>query len=120
MPQERRRTSWARAASRHAPRRGRGGGRAAPKGPGAGGRAAAGAGADAIVAKGHEAGGWIGDESTFVLVQRLAGAPGMPPVWAQGGIGLHTTAACAVAGAAGAVLDAQVLLARESPLGDAA
>ena len=82
-------------------------------------RAGAAAGADAILAKGHEGGGWIGEESTFVLLQRLIARIDVP-VWAWGGIGLHTSAACVVAGAAGVVLDSQVLLARESPLSDEA
>src|SRR5688572_18288922 len=33
--------------------------------------AAEAAGADAVIAKGHEAGGWIGDPSAFVLLQQL-------------------------------------------------
>ena len=88
--------------------------------------AAAAAGADAIIAKGHESGGWIGEEGAFVLCQRLvqalatssgddASPQGPLPVFVQGGIGLRTVAAAHVAGAAGVVLDAQLLLARESP-----
>jgi acyl transferase domain-containing protein/NAD(P)H-dependent flavin oxidoreductase YrpB (nitropropane dioxygenase family) len=73
------------------------------------------AGADAVIAKGHEAGGWIGEEGSFVLSQRLLEALSTP-VYLHGGIGEHTVAAAYVAGAAGAVLDAQLLLARESPL----
>src|SRR5438552_4106476 len=38
----------------------------------------------------------------------------------HGRVGLHTAAACRAAGAAGVVLDSQVLLARESPLGETA
>ena len=82
-------------------------------------RVAEAAGADALVAKGHEAGGWVGEESTYVLLQRVIAGAGVP-VYAHGGIGRHTVGACLVAGAAGAVLDAQVLLARESPLDDVA
>jgi len=81
-------------------------------------RAAAAAGADGIVAKGNEAGGWVGDESAFVLSQRVLGAVEVP-VWIQGGMGLRTVAAAAAAGAEGVVLDAQLLLTRESPLPDA-
>jgi acyl transferase domain-containing protein len=77
-------------------------------------RSAVAAGADAVIAKGHEAGGWIGDEGSFVLLQRLLEAS--TPVWAAGGIGLHTAAAAYVAGAAGVVLDSQLLLTREAPL----
>ncbi len=73
------------------------------------------AGADAVIAKGHEAGGWISDEGSFVLCQRLL-AKLSTPVYVHGGIGAHTVAAAYVCGAAGAVLDAQLLLARESPL----
>jgi acyl transferase domain-containing protein/NAD(P)H-dependent flavin oxidoreductase YrpB (nitropropane dioxygenase family)/NAD(P)-dependent dehydrogenase (short-subunit alcohol dehydrogenase family) len=76
------------------------------------------AGVDAVIAKGHEAAGWVGEESTFVLLQRLR-AQLRIPVWAQGGVGLHSAAACQVAGAEGVVLDAQVLLARETPLAEA-
>jgi acyl transferase domain-containing protein/NAD(P)H-dependent flavin oxidoreductase YrpB (nitropropane dioxygenase family)/NAD(P)-dependent dehydrogenase (short-subunit alcohol dehydrogenase family) len=82
-------------------------------------RAGEAAGADAVIAKGHEAGGWVGDDGTFVLLQQCV-AQLRIPVWAHGGVGLHTAAACRVAGAAGAVLDAQLLLARESPLGGTA
>ena len=76
------------------------------------------AGAEAVIAKGYEAGGWVGNEGTFVLLQRLLAALQIP-VWAHGGIGTHTVAAAYAAGAAGAVLDSQLLLARESPLVDA-
>ncbi|HET8979436.1 MAG TPA: SDR family NAD(P)-dependent oxidoreductase [Solirubrobacteraceae bacterium] len=77
--------------------------------------AAAGAGADAVIAKGNEAGGWVGGEGSVVLLQRVLRAVDVP-VWAQGGIGIHTVAAVFAAGAAGVVLDAQLLLTRESPL----
>jgi acyl transferase domain-containing protein/NAD(P)H-dependent flavin oxidoreductase YrpB (nitropropane dioxygenase family) len=77
--------------------------------------AAQSAGADAVIGKGHEAGGWIGEEGSFVLLQRLTSRLRIP-VWVHGGVGLHTAAACAAVGAAGAVLDSQVLLARESQL----
>ena len=77
--------------------------------------AAAMAGADGVIAKGHEAGGWVGEEGSFVLSQRLLGTLAIP-VFIHGGIGLHTITAAHVAGAAGVVLDAQLLFARESPL----
>ncbi len=79
--------------------------------------AAAEAGADGLIAVGLEAGGPVGEESTFVLLQRLIEAVPLP-VWAQGGIGLHTAAACLAGGAAGIVLDAQLALVRESGLGE--
>ena len=75
-------------------------------------------GVSGLVAKGHEAGGWVGEETAFVLLQRLLSELSLP-VWVLGGIGIHTAAACAAAGAAGVVLDAQLLLTRESGVGDA-
>ncbi|HET7035951.1 MAG TPA: nitronate monooxygenase, partial [Thermomicrobiaceae bacterium] len=77
-------------------------------------RAGLDAGVDALIAKGHEAGGWVGEETSFILVQQLAGRCDIP-VYIHGGVGLHTAAACVVGGAAGAVLDSQLLLAKESP-----
>ncbi|MEP0847768.1 MAG: SDR family NAD(P)-dependent oxidoreductase [Phycisphaerae bacterium] len=72
-------------------------------------------GVDFIVAKGHESGGRVGEETTFILLQRLLDW-GRLPVYAWGGIGWHSAAACAAAGAAGVVLDWQLSLVRESPL----
>jgi NAD(P)H-dependent flavin oxidoreductase YrpB (nitropropane dioxygenase family) len=80
---------------------------------------------DALVLKGHESGGRVGSDTTFVLLQRwrdaiLAHQVRDIPVYAQGGIGLHTAAACMAAGAAGVVLDNQLLLSRESRLKETA
>src|SRR5205823_3338677 len=47
-----------------------------------------------------------------------AGQGTAAPFWVRGGVGPHTAAACLVAGARGVALDAQVLLARESPASD--
>src|SRR5713101_1392212 len=74
-------------------------------------------GVDGVIAKGHEAGGRVSDETTFILVQRFLTELRLP-IWAQGGIGLHTAAGCAAAGAAGVILDSQLALTRESPLGE--
>ena len=76
------------------------------------------AGFDSIIVKGHESGGWVGEETSFVLLQRLIPNLGIPVI-VQGGIGLHTAGACFAAGAAGVVLDAQLLLTKESPLPEA-
>jgi acyl transferase domain-containing protein/NAD(P)H-dependent flavin oxidoreductase YrpB (nitropropane dioxygenase family)/NAD(P)-dependent dehydrogenase (short-subunit alcohol dehydrogenase family) len=78
-----------------------------------------------LVIKGHEAGGRVGAETSFILLQRwhahVAGTVKPPlPVWVQGGVGLNTAGACLAGGAVGIVLDAQVLLARESLVGEAA
>jgi acyl transferase domain-containing protein/NAD(P)H-dependent flavin oxidoreductase YrpB (nitropropane dioxygenase family)/NADP-dependent 3-hydroxy acid dehydrogenase YdfG len=75
-------------------------------------RAAVAAGADGLVAKGHEAGGHVGEETTFILLQQFRELD--RPVLAYGGIGLHSAAACYVAGASGLVVDVQLALARES------
>jgi acyl transferase domain-containing protein/NAD(P)H-dependent flavin oxidoreductase YrpB (nitropropane dioxygenase family) len=72
-------------------------------------------GVDGLVAKGNEAGGSVAEETSFVLVQALLGQLALP-VYVQGGIGLHTAAACHAAGAAGAVLDSQLLLTPEAGL----
>ncbi len=77
-------------------------------------RSAIDAGAVGLVAKGCEAGGRVGDETTFVLVQHLAELG--VPVWAQGGIGELSAAACIAGGAVGVVLDSQLALVRESSL----
>lgn len=77
------------------------------------------AGAEGVIASGHEAGGIGAEESSFVLLQGLL-AEGIGPVWVRGGIGMQSAAACVAAGAAGVVLDGAVLLAREAGLGEEA
>lgn len=72
-------------------------------------------GADGVIAKGHEAAGYVGDQTTFVLLQQCLRHLTIP-VFAEGGIGLHTASACFAAGGAGVVLTSQLLLARESCL----
>jgi acyl transferase domain-containing protein/NAD(P)H-dependent flavin oxidoreductase YrpB (nitropropane dioxygenase family)/NAD(P)-dependent dehydrogenase (short-subunit alcohol dehydrogenase family) len=73
------------------------------------------AGVAGVIAKGHEAGGRVAPATTFILLQQFLQNLSTP-VWAQGGIGLHTASACFAAGAAGVVLDSQLTLTRESPL----
>ena len=68
-----------------------------------------------IVAKGYESGGWVGEDTSFVLMQKLL-ARGVSRVFVRGGIGLRNAAACRAAGAAGVVLDDQLLLMPESAL----
>ena len=72
---------------------------------------------DAYVAKGHEAGGWVGDDTAYILAQKLLGKVAKP-VHVRGGIGLHSAAGLRIAGAAGVVLDDQLLLLDESALSD--
>ncbi|HEY7157886.1 MAG TPA: nitronate monooxygenase, partial [Gemmataceae bacterium] len=79
---------------------------------------------DGLILKGHESGGRVGEDTTFILLQRWqaavrAGEVRNVPIYAQGGIGFHTTAASIAAGAAGVVLDNQLLLTRESSLPEA-
>ena len=66
-------------------------------------------------AKGSESGGRVGEETAFVLLQRLIHAVDLP-IYVQGAIGLHSAAACLAGGAAGVVLDSQLALLRESSL----
>ncbi|WP_244291337.1 type I polyketide synthase [Streptomyces subrutilus] len=76
------------------------------------------AGAAALVAKGHEAGGRVGGATTFVLLQQLLAGPGAGvPVRACGGIGPHTAAAAVAGGAAGVLLDVQLALTAEGEAG---
>ncbi|MFQ6040565.1 MAG: nitronate monooxygenase [Candidatus Poribacteria bacterium] len=72
-------------------------------------------GVDGIIAKGNESGGRIEGETTFILLQRFLQHLTLP-IYAHGGIGLHTAAACYAAGAAGVVLDTQLALTKESAL----
>ncbi|MEU7337472.1 SDR family NAD(P)-dependent oxidoreductase [Streptomyces sp. NPDC007074] len=79
---------------------------------------AAAAGADGLIARGHEAGGSVGELSTFVLMQRLLGDDGFDlPVWAWGGAGPYTAAAVVAGGGAGVVLDIQLALLDEAEAG---
>ncbi|WP_406397814.1 SDR family NAD(P)-dependent oxidoreductase [Streptomyces sp. NBC_00879] len=76
------------------------------------------AGASGLVARGHEAGGRVGELTTFVLLQRLLGEPELNvPVFAAGGIGPHTAAAAVAGGATGVVLDTQLALTTEGAAG---
>src|SRR5439155_10772771 len=84
-----------------------------------GARVAEACGAEGVIARGLEAGGWIGEETTFILLQRLVSGTRLP-VWAHGGVGLHTAAACHAAGAAGVVVDLQLALTRESSIPEGA
>ncbi|MGP3966141.1 SDR family NAD(P)-dependent oxidoreductase [Streptomyces sp. 6N223] len=79
-----------------------------------GARRAARGGAAGLVVRGAEAGGAVGELSTFVLLQRVLADPELAelalPVWAWGGIGPRTAAAAVAGGAAGVVLDTQLAL----------
>jgi NAD(P)H-dependent flavin oxidoreductase YrpB (nitropropane dioxygenase family) len=66
--------------------------------------------ADGIIVKGNEGAGNVGYESSFVLFQRVIQEIKDIPVWVQGGVGIHTAAALSTLGAAGVVLDSQLVL----------
>ncbi len=75
---------------------------------------------DGLILKGHEAGGRIGEDSSFLLCQGAArlrdlGALGGIPWYVRGGVGLRTAGALLAGGAQGVVLDQQLSSARESP-----
>ncbi len=78
-------------------------------------RNAAAAGVAGLIVKGAESGGRVSSDSSFVLLQQVLDAVDAP-VWVQGGVGLHTAAACIAGGAAGVVLDSQLALTRESSI----
>ncbi|MGK4579056.1 SDR family NAD(P)-dependent oxidoreductase [Kitasatospora sp. HPMI-4] len=79
------------------------------------------AGACGLIARGCESGGRVGELSTFVLLQQLLAEPGLElPVWACGGIGVHTAVAAVAGGAVGVVLDSQLALLEESSVGEQA
>ena len=73
------------------------------------------AGADGLIAVGHEAGGRVGPESAFILLQAVLARTDRP-VWVRGGIGPRSAAGCLAAGPPGSSSTGRVLLARESAL----
>lgn len=70
---------------------------------------------DALWLKGHEAGGWVGEQTSFILLQNVVGRTALP-LFVRGGVNERSAAAVSLGGAAGVVLDDQLLLLRESPL----
>lgn len=67
------------------------------------------AGAAGIIAKGNEGAGLVSNDSSFILFQRIMREVSDVPVWVQGGIGIHNTAAVTALGGRGVVLDSQLL-----------
>ena len=72
-------------------------------------------GATGLILVGQEAGGFVGDDSSFILMQAVV-ARSEVPVYVRGGVGLRVASGCVAAGAAGVILDGSALLARESSL----
>jgi acyl transferase domain-containing protein len=70
---------------------------------------------DGLLLKGHEAAGFVGESSSFILAQHWRTHCDLP-LYLRGGITPHTAAAAALGGFAGVALDSQVLLLQESPV----
>ena len=69
---------------------------------------------DGIVLKGNEAGGFVGENSTFILFQNWSAQTKLP-LFIRGGLTPYTAAAAGAMGASGGVFDNQVLLLEDSP-----
>ena len=67
-----------------------------------------------LVLKGNEAGGFVGEESAFILAQHWRGRTDLPLV-VRGGMSPQVAAALAPMGVAGGIFDAQLLCLAESP-----
>ena len=70
---------------------------------------------DGLILKGNEAGGFVGDDASFILLQKWHGRTSLP-MYLRGGLTPQVAAAIHAVGFVGGVLDAQVLLMPESPL----
>ena len=62
-----------------------------------------------VIVKGNEAGGFVGEDSSFILLQKWLLRTSLP-LYVRGGVTPHVAAACAAQGVAGGVLDSQLLL----------
>nr|MCU0968097.1 acyltransferase domain-containing protein [Rubrivivax sp.] len=70
---------------------------------------------DGLIVKGNESGGLVGEDATFILLQKWLGRTEVP-LYVRGGLTPQVAAACAAVGVAGGVLDSQVLLFDEAGL----
>lgn len=68
--------------------------------------------------KGNEAGGFVGEDASFILLQKWRKLSALP-LYLRGGLTPHVAAACSAIGMAGGVLDSQVLLLEEAGPSDA-
>src|SRR5207342_101605 len=64
---------------------------------------------DGLLLKGNEAGGFVGEDASFILLQKWHGRTSLP-LYVRGGLTPHVAAACSAVGVAGGVLDSQLLL----------
>jgi acyl transferase domain-containing protein len=72
---------------------------------------------DGLVVKGNEAGGFVGEDASFILLQKWLKRTSLP-LYVRGGLTPHVAAACHAVGVAGGVLDSQMLLMDEVRLPD--
>ena len=68
--------------------------------------------------KGNEAGGFVGEDASFILIQKWLKLSKLP-LYLRGGVTPHVAAACHAIGMAGVVLDSQVLLLEDAGPSDA-
>ncbi len=64
---------------------------------------------DGLMLKGNEAGGFVGESASFIMLQRWLKQTKLP-LYIHGGLTPNVAAACQAAGIAGGVLDSQMLL----------
>jgi acyl transferase domain-containing protein/NAD(P)H-dependent flavin oxidoreductase YrpB (nitropropane dioxygenase family) len=70
---------------------------------------------DGLLLKGNEAGGFVGEDASFILLQKWHGRTALP-LYVRGGLTPHVAAACSAIGVAGGVLESQLLLLDEARL----
>lgn len=70
---------------------------------------------DGLLLKGNEAGGFVGEDASFILLQKWRGRTALP-LYVRGGLTPHVAAACGAIGVAGGVLDSQLLMLDEARL----
>ena len=73
---------------------------------------------DGLILKGNESGGWVGEDASFILLQKWLGKTALP-LYVRGGVTPQVAAALHAVGVAGGVLDSQVLLFDEAALPEA-
>ena len=64
---------------------------------------------DGLWLKGNEAGGFVGEDASFILLQKWHSQTRLP-LYIRGGLTPHSAAACSAVGIAGGVLDSQLLM----------
>lgn len=70
---------------------------------------------DGVLVKGNEAGGFVGEDASFILLQKWLRLTDRP-LYLRGGLTPHVAAACSAVGVAGGVLESQLLLLDEARL----